>query len=118
MYMKLLAFFAAALFATTALAHPNGTYKIDDNADVTVTFLVVGRCPAVDGALTGSLRTLTFSELALAEPYLFVEGNYVEIHEGQQEVYVNTDENCVPMTDGARIEASRNTFGGYALQRM
>ena len=64
------------------------------------------------------LRTLTFSELALTEPYAFIDGHYVEIHEGQQEVYVNTDENCVPVSDGARIEASRNTFGGYALQRM
>ena len=116
--MKLVSTIAILLFSTTAIAHPNGTYKIDNNSEVTVTFTVVGRCPNVTDALTGSLRTLTFSELALTEPYAFVDGHYVEIHEGQQEVYVNTDENCVPVSDGARIEASRNTFGGYALQRM
>jgi hypothetical protein len=116
--MKIVPTVAILLFSTTAFAHPNGTYKIDNNLDVTVTFNVVGRCPNVSGALTGSLRTLKFSDLATTEPYFFANGHYVEIHEGQQEVYVNTDEDCVPLSDGARIEASRNTFGGYALQRM
>jgi hypothetical protein len=116
--MKLFALVTSILLSTSAFAHPNGTYKINEDANVTVTFNVISRCPVVTGALTGSLRSLTFSELALEEPYLFIDGNYVEIHEGQQEVYVNTDENCVPVTDGPRIEASRNTFGGYALQRM
>lgn len=116
--MRIFGFIVAAMLATTAWAHPNGTYEIDSNADVTVTFEVIGRCPMADGALVGSLRMLTFSELALSEPFLFVDGHYVEIHEGQQEIYVNTDESCLPVTDGARIEASRNTFGGYALQRM
>ena len=116
--MKIYVLITAALLSTAALGHPNGTYKIDDDVNTTVTFKVIGRCPDVAGALTGSLRTLTFSERALTEPYLFVDGNYVEIHEGQQEIYVNTDESCVPITDGPRIEASRNTFGDYALQRI
>ncbi len=115
--MKKLAFLVA-LASTPALAHPNGTYVLDDNADATATFLAVGRCPAVEGALTGTKRTITFSEVAAAEPYNFVTGFYVEIHEGEQEIYVNTDEQCVPETDGARIPAGRSEFGGYSLRRV
>lgn len=116
--MRNLFIFSSLFLSSAALAHPNGTYKIDNDAAVTVTFAVVGRCPINDGALSGSLRTLTFSEAATLTPYEFVTGNYVEIHEGTQEIYVNTDDQCVPTRDGARIPASRNTFDGYALQRQ
>lgn len=116
--MKKLLVFGFLALSTTAVAHPNGTYEIDHNADATVTFAVVSRCPAVQGALAGSLRTLTFSEVAAAEPYLFVTGNYVEKHIGSEEVYVQTDEQCVPVQDGDEIPASRSTFAGYALRRV
>lgn len=115
---RTVAAFSLALAAGTAAAHPNGTYRIDAQSTVTVTFQIVGRCPVGAGALTGSLRTLTFSEAAMAQPYTFESGHYVEIHEGDQEVYVQTDELCLPLVDGARIAASRDSFGGYALQRI
>jgi hypothetical protein len=116
--MKKLIVLGLMTLSSAALAHPNGTYEIDNTADVTVTFAVVNRCPAVPGALSGSLRSLTFSEAATAEPYSFVTGNYVEKHVGAEEIYVQTDDQCVPVEDGEEIPASRSTFAGYPLRRV
>lgn len=117
--MKIFGFIAALAFASTALAHPNGLYEIDAKADVTVSFLVVGKCPLDQAeALAGSLRTLTFSEAAAAEPYSFESGYYVEIHDAEREVYVQTDELCVPLAEGREIPASRSTFAGLPLRRL
>jgi len=108
----------ALLAAPVANAHPNGTYIIDNNPQVTVTFLVTGRCPTdVEGALRGSIRTLTFSETAVADPYNFVTGTYVEIHDESGEVYIETDSRCVPVSEGEAIQASHDTFEEYSLRR-
>jgi hypothetical protein len=107
------------MLPSLAFAHRNGVYVINENADATVTFAVIGRCPEdVEGAMRGSLRTLTFSEVAQAEPYSFVTGNYVETHIGQQEVYVQTNEQCLPVDEGERIEATGTTIREYSLRRI
>ena len=105
-------------FSGVAFAHPNGIYRLDSQPEVTVTFAFVGRCPAVQGAMPGGLRTLTFSEAAKGEPYSFLTGNYVETHVDGNEVYVNTDSQCVPTDPAVSIPATRNTFNGYSLERI
>jgi hypothetical protein len=107
------------LIPTFAFAHRSGVYVIDGNTDAKVTFAVVGRCQEdVEGALRGSLRTLTFSEVAQADPYSFVTGNYVETHVGQQEVYVQTNEQCLEVDDGEHIEATGTTIRTFSLRRI
>ncbi len=107
------------LFSSTLLmAHPNGTYAIDNQEDVTVTFEYLNGCPNIEGAMRGGLRLLSFSEQAELEPYAFVSTYYVETHQGQLEVYVETDENCVAVEDGQAITASRGTFGDFSLRRL
>lgn len=117
-FLRTLVVGAAVLASGLAMAHPNGTYTIDGDEDISVTFEFVERCPAVPGAMRGGLRTLTFSEGAEVEPYNFVTGYYVEAHTEAGETYFMTDENCVPVEENIAVEASRSTFGGYSLQRQ
>lgn len=116
--MKNLIIIGLLTLSGSALAHPNATYRINQDDGVTVTFAYVESCPAVQGAMAGALRNLTFSEAALAVPYEFVSGFYVEKHIDDQEVYVSTDDQCVPSDPEISIPASRNTFAGYSLQRV
>ena len=117
--MKLLMIVPAILFASALSAHPNGLYMIDNDRDVTVEFKVEKRCSKdVPGALRGGLRTLTFSAKATESPYDFINGYFVEIHDDEGEVYVETDESCVPLEDGQEISATRRTFAGFALKRL
>ena len=116
--MRKLLIISILAFASPLFAHPDGTYTIDGDEAVTVTFEFIGRCPDVPGALPGGLRTLSFSDAAELEPYLFVGGNYVEIHEGRQEIYVLTDDQCVPFEERVEIPASRRTFAGFSLARQ
>ena len=104
--------------AGTALAHPSATYRIDGKDNITVKFEFVERCPTVPGAMSGGLRNLIFSEAAVAIPYEFVSGFYVETHIDDQEVYINTDNQCVPTDPEIAIPASWNTFARYSLQRI
>ena len=116
--MKKMILLTSMLLTTSLLAHPNGTYMIDGDSDVTVTFEYLNKCPDVSGSLGRGLRELTFSEAATDEPYLFSTGFFVEIHVDRQEVYVETNEDCVPIGEGQRIEAGRRHFGGFSLQRL
>ena len=116
--MKRLAVLCILLSSPYLLAHPNGTYQIDGDEDVTVTFEYLNRCPSVDGAMRGGLRTLTFSELAEQEPYSFTTSYFVETHVGSEEIYIETNEQCIPIENGQEIRASRNTFGEFELQRV
>lgn len=106
------------ILASMAFAHPNGSYKIDNRSDVLVTFEVIGRCAAGDDALSGSLRTLTFSSKAEDAPYLFKSGYYVEVHSTDGEEYIQTDDSCRPKQPRQAIPATRRTFGDYSLARL
>ena len=117
--MKVLLILASFLASSAVLAHPNGTYQIDGESDVTVTFMVQQRCPTdIDDAMRGSLRTLSFSEAATYAPYDFIDGYYVETHNNSGEVYVQTDESCVAIDGGEEISASRSSFAGFSLRRL
>jgi hypothetical protein len=116
--MRLFLILILVLGSLSALAHPNGTYRIDNNDEVTVTIGFVKRCPRVEGALRGSLRTLTFSEAATDSPYNFITELYVEKHVTDGEVYVQTDNNCVPVENGEEYPATKNTFDEYAFERI
>lgn len=111
---------ALALFAlsVTAFAHPNGTYMLNGDKAVTVTMLKLNKCAVTTGALTGFIRSFTFSEAAVAHPYAFVTGSFVEIHEGVKEIYVQVDAACVPLRDGKRYEASHETFDVYSIEKL
>ncbi len=112
--------FASALlvFSLGALAHPAGKYIINGDSSVTLTIKRVGRCPVGAGALTGTLRHFAFSPRAKAHPYAFKTGNYVEIHEGSKEIYVQVDTACVPKANGGRYAASHETFDVYSIQKI
>lgn len=105
-------------FAGTAIGHPNATYRLDGKDSVTVKFEFVASCQVVPGAMSGRLRNLIFSEAAVAVPYQFNSGFYVETHIDDQEVYINTDNQCIPIDPTVSILASRNTFAGYSMQRI
>lgn len=116
--MKTLLSLALLALSVTAFAHPNGTYVINGDKEVTVTMLRLNKCAVSTGALTGYIRSFTFSEKAVAHPYAFVTGSFVEIHEGAKEVYVQTDAACVPLRDGKRYEASHETFDVYSIEKL
>ena len=116
--MKSILSLALVLASTAALAHPAGTYVINGDRKVTLTIQRIGVCPAAAGALSGTLRTFSFSNTAKAHPYAFVSGHYVEIHEGTKEVYVQVNESCVPKSRGKRYAASHETFDVYSLQKI
>jgi len=118
--LKKLLMLLMALSSSLAIAHPNGLYEIDGDRDVTVEFQFLKRCPTnVEGALRGGLRLLTFSEKASVEPYLFATSHFVEIHTSEGgEVYLETDQNCVPIEEGQEIPADRNHFADYSLKRI
>jgi len=116
--LKSLVIVSSALTATLAAAHPSGVYKIDGNEEATVAFEIVKRCAQIDGAMRGSLRTLTFSEAAMAAPYEFITGYFVEAHTDNGEDYVNVDEDCFPKNPSYKIPATRSTFAGFSLERM
>ena len=116
--MKSLLSIAMFCLASVGFSHPSGTYIIDGDPGVTVTFEVIGQCSQeVAGALPGKLRQLSFSEKASASPYGFVSTTYVEVHT-DREVYVETDDKCLPIANGQNISASRSTFNGYSLRRV
>lgn len=113
---------ALALFTLTASveawAHRPGFYKIDGNDQAVVHFAVLKECAVTQGALTGKLRTFTFSDAAETTRYGYKSGFYVEIHEGEDEVYVKTDVNCVPSTTAVRLPATSAKLGRFAIQRL
>ncbi len=111
--MKTLFFSALLLCSSIAFAHPDATFIIDNDKDVTVTFKKVGEC--ADGE---KIRTLTFSEKAEAAPYGFVSGYFVESHNGDLEVYVQTETNCEIIPDGAQYPAKKGFFAGYSLVKL
>ena len=116
--MKLLLSITLFFLSAVGLSHPSGTYMIDKDPEVTVTFEVLNQCPGeISGALHGKLRRLSFSEKAEISPYLFVTGTYVEMHT-DEEVYVETDDQCVPLENGQSITASRYSFDGFSLERI
>lgn len=112
--------FALVLFtlATAVFAHPNGTYMLNGDREVTVTMQKLNKCVVSAGALTGYIRSFKFSPKAEAHPYAFVSGLYVEIHEGAKEIYVQVTENCVPKAQGTRYEASHETFDVYSIEKL
>ena len=116
--MKNLLLISVLSLSGVAVAHPNGTYKIDGQSEVTVTFEYLSRCPDIAGAMVGGLRSLAFSEAAESAPYEFVTGHYVETHIDGAEVYINTDDQCVPTDPSVAIPATRSTFRGYSLQKI
>ena len=113
--MKIVMAFTALILSSMAFSHPDGTYVINGDKAVTVTFKKLQKCPAIAGAMKGSLRTLVFSEVAQAQPYSFVNGYFVEIHKGAKEFYVQTDENCISK-ETISYEASHDTFDVYTLE--
>lgn len=114
--MKSLISLVLLTLAVNAFAHPAGTYILNSDKEITLTIKKIGKCPTdVAGALKGGLKTFTFSDKASVEPYNFVSGHFVEIHVGSQEVYVQTNETCVPVERGGRYEADADSFGGYTL---
>ncbi|MBA2405138.1 MAG: hypothetical protein H0V66_10240 [Bdellovibrionales bacterium] len=116
--MKTLLSLALMALSVTAFAHPNGTYVINGDKEVTVTMLRLNKCLETAGALKGYIRSFTFSEKAIAHPYAFVGGSFVEIHEGTKEVYVQVDSTCAPLVEGKRYEASHGTFDVYSLEKL
>ncbi|MCX6119319.1 MAG: hypothetical protein NT027_17405 [Proteobacteria bacterium] len=105
--------------ASSAFAHPPGVYRLDGNDLATVTFKMIGRCPVENpNSLKGVKRSLTFSDDAIAAPYNFTSGVYVEIHEGTQEVYVQVSDTCVPVQDGSKVLASHDTFNGFSIEKI
>jgi len=113
-------FLSLALLAltVTAFAHPNGTYVINGDKEVTVTMIRLNKCEAAPGALNGYMRSFVFTEKATAHPYAFVSGNFVEIHEGSKEIYVQVSNTCVPLENGKRYEASHTTFDVYSIEKL
>jgi hypothetical protein len=128
MKKKLILLSALGLLASTsvAFAHPSGLYRVgpvfNDGTYGTLTFAIEKSvCPSRDaqgkplkGALRGSLRLLTFNNIAQAT-YKFISGNYVEIHQGAEEYYVQTDKNCVPLSPRHEYLASDDHFSGEEL---
>lgn len=101
-----------------ALAHRPGFYKIDGNEQAVVLFAVVKECPVAAGALAGKLRTFTFSDSAETSRYGYKSGFYVETHEGDDEVYIKTDVNCVPSATNVRLPATSSQLGRFTIQRL
>ena len=116
--MKLLALFTSMFISSSLLAHPSGLYVIDGDKSVTVDFSYIGKCPTVPGSLSGGLRKLTFSKNAEQSPYDFSTGFFVEKHDSNGEVYIETNNQCVSIERGQRIRASKRTFGGFSLKRI
>lgn len=101
-----------------ALAHRPGFYKIDGNDQAVVHFAVLKECPVVASALTGKIRTFTFSDTAETSRYGYKSGFYVETHVGDDEVYVKTDVNCVPSTTSISLPATSSKLGRFSIQRL
>ena len=118
--MILLAFLIFTFSTISLIAHPNGTYVIDNDKEVTVEFKYLKRCPQKDNAMKGGLRQLSFSSKAEGKDYQFLTGYYVETHTRQGEIYILVNEDCVPYEDDEEftITATRNTFAGYALKKI
>lgn len=114
---KLILTLSFLFISSTTFAHRPGFYQIAGNENAQVLFSKIEKCPEIEGALEGSLRVFTFSRAAEQTPYFFRSGFYVEIHtESGEEVYVNTDINCVPLKTQLRIPATRATFSDFDLE--
>lgn len=116
--MKTLFALTLMAFSMGTFAHPNGTYVINGDKEVTLTIERLNKCVAAPGALSGYMRSFIFSDTAKAHPYAFVTGMYVEIHEGSKEIYVQVNDACVPEVDGQRYEASHQTFDVYSIEKL
>lgn len=108
-YMLILSF--------SSFAHPDGIYILNGQDKATVTFKSLKRCPKIKGAMRGGLRSLIFSDQAKKNPYLFISGNYVEVHPDDGEEYIMTDSRCIPDSRKVMVPATRNTFGDFSLKR-